>query len=170
MKKIKLIYPILLFITLSLNSCSKKCGGNIVGPDGKIFTFRLIDSNTNESVIAAWGAKYDNEDVFFEQKSNDSIRGLKIGENGRFSFYLINDISSDNRADIVDKPFTNIYYLHLNNENIKTDIDTLMISSEVESIENECLSIGFGATTIIFNDSIYHNGKFIQHIDFIKKN
>jgi len=172
MKKIKSIYPILLILTILLfNYCNKNKCHQVVGPDGRIFSFRVIDPKTNETAIAAWGAKYDSDDIFFEQKSKDTVRGLQILGTGDFSFYLIDDIGPNNRDEIVNKEFTNTYFLHLNarNENLETDIDTIMISSEIISVDDDCVPIGCGATTIVYNDSIYHQGDYIDSIDFLKK-
>ncbi len=172
MKKIKIIYPVLLILTILLfNHCNKHKCHEVEGPDGRIFSFRVIDPQTNETAIASWGAKYDSDDIFFEQKSKDTVRGLQILESGDFSFYLIDDIGPHNRDDIVNKEFTNTYFLHLNakNQNLETDIDTIVISSAIVPVENECSPIDFGFTKIVYNDSIYHQGDIIKHIDFIKK-
>jgi len=172
MKKIKIIYPLLIILTiLLLNNCNKHQCHEEVGPDGKGFSFRLIDNETKETTIAAWGTPYDYEDIKFEQLMKDSVRGLEIYEDGRIFFDLIDEIRSDNRDDIVGKPFTNTYYLHLvpKNEDRETDIDTIVVSSEIVTTESECSPIDFGTTTIIFNDSLYYQGAYLQRIDFIKE-
>ena len=56
------------------------------------------------------------------------------------------------------------------NENRTTDIDTIMISCETISFDEDCVPIGFGTTTIVYNDSIYHQGDYINSINFLKKN
>lgn len=129
----------------------------------------MIDEN-GETVIAAWGAKYDYEDLEFEQELKDDIRGLQIRANGKISFYLIEDIGAS-FDHLIGKSFININYLYLDamNENRATDIDTIMISSETISFDEDCVPIGFGTTTIVYNDSIYHQGDYINSINFLKK-
>ena len=172
MEKYKFIFlPLLILTILLFNHCNKHQCHEEVGPDGRGFTFRLIDKETEETIIAAWGTPYDYEDVEFKQLMKDTIRGLSIKSNGRITFKLIDEIRSHNRDDIVDKPFTNTYYLHLvpKNEDKETDIDTIVVSSEIVTVESECSPIDFGTTTIIFNDSLYHQGAYLQRIDFIKE-
>jgi len=175
MKIIKLVWPILLIPMLFFsNACNKnesKCEGNVPGPDAIGFGFRLIDELTGESVIAAWGTEYNYEDVEFKQAKKDTVRGLEIVENGKIFFDLIDEITPDNRDDIVGVPFTNTYYLYLmpKNEDKEIDIDTIVVSSEVIPVDRTCISIDFGVTTIIYNDSIYHKGAYLRRIDFIKK-
>ena len=172
MTKNTINYPVLLILTILLfNHCNKHQCHEEVGPDGKGFTFRLIDKETEETIIAAWGTPFDYEDIKFEQLMKDSVRGLEIYEDGTIFFDLIDEIRSDNRDDIVGKPFTNTYYLHLvpKNEDRETDIDTIVVSSEIVTVESECSPIDFGTTTIIFNDSLYHQGAYLQRIDFIKE-
>ena len=172
MKKIALIYlPLLIPTILLFNHCNKHQCHEVEGPDGKSFSFRVIDKETEETIIASWGVPYDYEDIEFKQLMKDTIRSLSIEPDGRITFKLIDEIRSDNRDDIVGKPFTNTYYLHLvtKNEDRETDIDTIVVSSEIVTIESECSPIDFGTTTIIFNDSLYHQGAYLQRIDFIKK-
>jgi len=172
MKKIKSIYPILLILTILLfNYCNKHQCHEVEGPDGKSFSFRLVDKDTEETIIAAWGTPYDYEDIQFKQLMKDTIRGLSIKSNGRITFKLIDEIRSNNRDDIIGKPFTNTYYLHLvpKNEDRETDIDTIVVSSEIVPTDRECASIDFGITTITYNDSIYHQGNYIENLDFLKK-
>ena len=170
MKKIRILYPLLLLISIIVfNHCNKNKCHLVVGPDQEAFEFSLVDEN-EETVIAAWGTKYDYEDLEFEQELKDEVRGLEIRANGKISFYLIEDISGSFDY-LIGKSFKNIYYLYLDakNKNRETDIDTIMISSEIISVDDDCVPIGFGATTIIYNDSIYHQGNYIESIDFIKK-
>lgn len=170
MKNSKLIYPLLLFINVSFWSCTKNQCEEPVGPDNRTFSFRLIDPNTNETAISAWGAKFDYEDLEFKQESKDTIRGLQILGSGDFSFYLIDDIRPNNLDDLIDKPFSNTYYLYLDAKNAtrETDIDTIVINSEIITVDRKCEPIDFGTTTIMYNDSIYHQGDFISQIEFIK--
>jgi len=170
----KIIYFVFTFffiyLFLIINSCGKfKCEEE-VGPDQEAFTFRLVDENTRETVIAAWGTKYDNEDVEFKQDSNNSIKGLQIEGDGIISFFPVEDIGSD-IEEFIGKSFTNIYYLFLDakNEERETDVDTIVISFDFVSVEEKCVPIDFGTTTITYNDSIYHQGDFIHIIDFVKK-
>lgn len=109
----------------------------------------MVDEN-GETVIAAWGTKYDYEDLEFEQELKDDIRGLEICANGKISFYLIEDIGAS-FDHLIGKSFINIYYLYLDamNENRTTDIDTIMISCETISFDEDCVPIGFGTTTIV---------------------
>jgi len=175
MKKIKLLWTMLLIPTLFLvNSCKKKenkCEGRPLELYEIGFSFRLIDENTGESVIAAWGTKYDHEDIEFKQVMKDTIEGLNIIGNGWIAFSIIDEIGPHNEDEIVGKPFTNTYYLFLDakNEERETDIDTIIISSEVIPVDRDCISIDFGHTTVVYNDSIYHQGEYLEHIDFIKK-
>ena len=170
MKKIKIIYPVLLILTILLfNHCNKHKCHEVVGLDQEAFEFSLVDENS-ETVIASWETKYDYEDLEFEQELKDDIRGLEIRANGKISFYLIEEIGAS-FDHLIGKSFTNIYYLYLDakNKNRETDIDTIMISSEIISLDEDCVPIGFGTTTIVYNDSIYHQGDYTDNIDFLKK-
>lgn len=175
MKIIKLVWPTLLILMLFFsNACNKnetKCDGYVSRLDEIGFSFSLIDEDTRETVIAAWGTEYYYEDIEFKQVMKDSVLGLKIYEDGLFFFDFIEEIGTHNLDEIVNKPFTNTYHLHLNakNEDKETDIDTIVISSVVLPSDKDCVTYEFGHTTVTYNDSIYNEGEYMEHIDFIKK-
>jgi len=171
MKTIQLIH-IIIFTLLSFSNCNKpKCGDFLPGPSDTSFSFRLLDENTKETLIAAWGAKYDHEEIKFEHETRDSISFLDIEASGRITFRLLDHIYVRNVDDLLGKTFENTYYLYLPENDMTYDVDTIHFKFEIGTVTDmPCIPYWFQNFRVTYNDSIYIKGDFIRRVDFIKNN
>jgi len=113
--------------TIQLNCNKPKCAGDLPGPSSTPFSFRIVDENSKETLIAAWGTKYDHEEIEFKHELGDTIRDLHIESDGRITFLLTDHIYGGNLDDFLSKTFENIYYLYLPEKDMTYDVDTIHI-------------------------------------------
>lgn len=173
MKGTTIIYIVILAILFSIfSNCKKpKCGDFLPGPSDTSFSFRLVDENTKETLIAAWGTKYDYEDIKFEHESGDSIRLLYIEGDGRITFRLLDHIYTRNVDDFLGKTFENTYYLYLPEKDMSYDVDTIHFKFDINTVTDmPCIPFWYQNFMLTYNDSLYVDGDFVEWIDFVKHN
>lgn len=158
----KSIFNVLIFAAffatlVALLSCHKKpsCDGPAIYDS--FFRFRLVDKYDN-NLIAAWGAKYLSDSVFMIRSDGKIPNSLYISKDGSISLTLQDD---DNEAR--DSFVTRQFYLYLpdNQGNPKADIDTIKFRYHFY------LSC-YDNLQIIYNDSLYHDGSYLDFIKFTK--
>lgn len=160
-----LLYTFLFFlpyIAFNCSGCDKEC--REVLPYERGFSFRLLDKGSGENLIALWGAKYNSEEVTLKQENGNHASFLSVGGNGKIGFLIL-----DYPLEPIGENHVKIYFLELPDPSGtpgREDIDT--IKFEYAFKENDCPAIWYDYFEIYYNDSLYHEGDFIQYIEFYK--
>ena len=134
------------------------------GPIGSVLVFKLLDKNSKDNLIAAWGTRYDSDKVNLYKENGDLANELYIWESGKIVFLI-----PDNNVDALEKEEISVFYLHLPDEqgNLSRDIDTLSFTYEFENREG-CPEIWYQSFKVKFNDSLYHQGDYETNFEFLK--
>ncbi|MEZ5059736.1 MAG: hypothetical protein R2879_22105 [Saprospiraceae bacterium] len=151
----------LLFFTLFSVGCGPKECSHLF-PDDSGFYFTIVDSS-GKSVIAAYGAFYNKEDIQFVSEEGEIPNNYSLLGDGSFSF-IIHDFPSIASDTFFEKNFYLGFPYSLNSSNV--DIDTLKFTYFL--IENECPEVWFKEFSVFYNDSLYHSGQYSEYFEFLK--
>jgi hypothetical protein len=146
---------------LLLYSCDEKEICNFPAQDAG-FSFRLVDQFGGK-LIAKWGSRYLSDSVFVTKLDGTSPNQLYIGGGGDISFYIPD---YDNLT--LDTQILQQFLLYLPNPqgHPKDDIDTITFKYRFKVKEEV---ICHEQLHIMFNDSTYYDGVYIDFITFTKK-
>ncbi|MFN0015592.1 MAG: hypothetical protein ACKVU2_13680 [Saprospiraceae bacterium] len=141
-------------------SCEKKevCRFHV---QDETFTFRLVDQyGVNQ--IAKWGARYLSDSVYVAKFDGTLPNQLSIESNGRIGFFI-----PDDYGEALDTQVMRQFLLFLpdNQGHPKDDIDTITFRYRFKLTEDV---ICYESLQVMFNDSIYHDGQYIDFIVFTK--
>ncbi len=146
---------------------TSECGEcDLSGPAEAAIIFRLLDQKSKANLIAAWGAKYDSDLVDLLKEDGSKANLLEVGGDGNISFII-----PDDSYEALEQEITKTFFLFLPDEqgNPGRDVDTLEFTYRF-SRRDDCPAIWYETFSASYNDSLYHEGKFIKPIEFLKKN
>ncbi len=162
MKKNKFLLGISLLISIVFLTVQHSCEEKKECPSGypiydSYFTFRLVDQyGINQ--IAAWGSRYISDSVFLTKIDGTLPNQLEILGDGNITFF-IPDSFDEARDTFITRQF--LLYLPDAQGHPNDDIDTLRFKYRfnIACYEN---------FEVFYNDSLYHNGQYIDIISFTK--
>jgi len=141
-------------------SCEKKESCNFLVQDAT-FTFRLVDQfGVNQ--IAQWGSRYLSDSVYVTKIDGTLPNQLEIGSGGRIGFFI-----PDTYREALDSQVVRQFLLYLPDiqGHPKDDIDTITFKYQFQKTEDV---VCYEKLLVMFNDSIYHDGHYIDFITFTK--
>lgn len=155
---------LLLSVVFIFSKCNSEDGCDAPKPDDEVFIFRLLDKSTKLNLIAAWGAKYDSDLVELQDENGNKPYLLEVGADGNISFVIPND-----NTEALEQELTKKFFLFLPDEQGTPgrDVDTLEFKYRFAK-RDDCPPIWYDSFSASYNDSLYHEGKFVALIEFLK--
>jgi hypothetical protein len=123
------------------------------------FAFKLSDKN-GFNQIATWGAPYQSDSVFLVHADGSTPQDLEIGDDGIIWFVLPNI----ERLRFVEDTMVSLEMFLLLPDfqgNARQDTDTLRFTYQSRALCYDNFQVSF-------NDSVYHDGQYIDFIDIRK--
>ncbi|MFK7770833.1 MAG: hypothetical protein AB8F94_01795 [Saprospiraceae bacterium] len=167
--KNKLTFNILIVAIFTLTllcTCKKRTKCESLAIDDQDFSFRLIDTNTGESIIALWGTIYESEKVSLVKEDDTLPASLYKSDSGRFTFTI-----EDSNDYPLNEDIHKVFYLKLPDlQGIPDrDIDTITFNYQIQFDEDNCPKKDYKFFDVYYNDSLYHTGLYKDYIEFSKK-
>lgn len=152
-----LLMVVVILFSTPFSSCKeeKECEG--IPVFDSYFSFRLVDKY-GINLIASWGARYLSDSVYVRKEDGTFPNQLEIRGNGRIGFSIPND-DSEAQDTIVIREF--LLYLPDLQGHPMNDVDTLKFQYRF----NQACYENF---RVWFNDSLYHDGQYIDYLNFTK--
>lgn len=161
MKKNTLITSLALGLSCLLLhfSCEKKGSCNFLVQDS-YFSFRLVDQyGVNQ--IAKWGSRYLSDSVYVTKIDGTLPNRIGIDSDGSIGFFI-----PDDYTEAIDSQIMRKFLLYLPDiqGHPKDDIDTITFKYRFSDSGMIC----FEKLQVSFNDTLYHDGGYIDFIIFTK--
>ena len=145
-------------------SCNKKEPCTFPVHDS-YFTFNLIDRYGN-NLIAKWGARYLSDSILLTKSNGEYANQLEIREGGHISFFI-----PESSTEALDSTIARQFFLYLpdNNGRPKADSDTITFEYQFNKANYQEAQVPcYSSFRILYNDSLYHDGDYIDIFSFIK--
>ncbi len=155
---------LLLNITYHFFSCdTEKCSE--YGPSDTPFVLELLDKNNGKYLMGDWGSKYDYEIVELLDEEGNLPKNLEVGPGCNIVFTI-----AESDTEALEQDITKKFYLYLPDEMgiPKRDVDTLVFKYRFKKKENCPEDTWFKSFSASYNDSLYHEGEYVEIIQFLK--